>query len=381
MKNMNKNESFIKKEYGLTGLPFKTKIAIDLELQSWINREKEMESWNKILENAIKIPNSNFFAFIIGDYGLGKTLSLLKIVKEPIKKELYPIYFNMISEQKPKNPGLDFILRIIRQIDFDSLKVTKKDIEFIKSVFHDVGNVFEKILFPKDNNEKILAMAFIKGEIKPNQSQMKLMEVIKKIDDVDIAKEYLTGILHLIKISGFSTLVVAVDEFEYLFSLIPKPSQSIYLALFRGLYDFHVQIPEKLKNVIANMAFFFGISEDGMQRLNELENIEKSYGGPIRPLMRRIEDKIRLSALDKKYVRELIEKRLSLNRVKGMYEKEPLIPFTEDFVEYIFKLTAGKPAFIIERCDHVLEKGLVKRAPKLTAEFAIEVFKERGFTY
>jgi hypothetical protein len=235
--------------------------------------------------------------------------------------------------------------------------------------------------FSKNEDEKRIAVPFVRGEITATQRQLKLLEVVRKIDNVDLAKEYLIGILYFLKISGFSTLVVAVDEFEYLFSLVSKSDQSIYLALLRGLYDLPIQVPDKLKNRTANMVLFIGISESGMQRLTELENIEKSTGGPINPLMRRITDKVLLNPLKKDYVRKLIEKRLSLNRVKGMYEKEPLIPFTEDYVDYIYKITGGRPSDIIVRCDHVLDVGLERRISKLTAEFAKEVFKERGFSY
>jgi hypothetical protein len=380
---MDENESFMRKKYGLTRMPFKIRVATDLELQSWINREEELEKWKKILNDALKTPTSNFLVFIIGDYGMGKTLSLLKIERELAKKDekFYPIYLNLISEQKPKNPGLDFIFRIIRNIDFDKIKVTEENIDFIEDVFPDVGKVFRKVFFSKNEDEKRIAVPFVRGEITATQRQLKLLEVVRKIDNVDLAKEYLIGILYFLKISGFSTLVVAVDEFEYLFSLVSKSDQSIYLALLRGLYDLPIQVPDKLKNRTANMVLFIGISESGMQRLTELENIEKSTGGPINPLMRRITDKVLLNPLKKDYVRKLIEKRLSLNRVKGMYEKEPLIPFTEDYVDYIYKITGGRPSDIIVRCDHVLDVGLERRISKLTAEFAKEVFKERGFSY
>jgi len=380
---MNKNESFMRKEYGLVQMPFKTTIATDLELQSWVNREDELKKWKKILDDALKTPTSNFLVFIIGDYGMGKTLSLLKIERELAKKDekFYPIYLNLISEQKPKNPGLDFIFRIIRKIDFDKIRVTEKNIDFIEDVLPDVGNAFRKVFFPKNEDEKRIALAFVRGDIKVTQGYLKLLEVMRKIDEVDFAKEYLIGILYFLKVSGFFTLVVAVDEFEYLFSLVSKSNQSIYLALLRSLYDLPIQVPDKLKSKTANMVFFIGISEDGMQRLTDLENVEKSTGGPINPLMRRVTDKVRLNPLKKDYVRKLIEKRLSLNRVKGVYEKEPLIPFTEDYVDYIYKITGGRPSDIIVRCDHVLDAGLEQRVSKLTAEFAKEVFKEQGFTY
>jgi len=378
---VSKNRSFMKEEYGITGMPFKGKIATELELKTWVNREKELEKWRKVLNDANRASSSNFLVFIIGDYGMGKTLSLLKIVEEATKRGSYAIYLNLLSEQRPKNPGLDFVLRIIKGINFDDIKVARSNIAFIKDVSVELGNIFKRLFFPKDRYERKLAMAFVKGETKPTQSQLRSMDVVRKIDDVDIAKEYLAAVLYFLKASGFSTLVVAIDEFEYLFSLVPKPTQSIYLALFRRLFDFQVLVNEKLRGNIANIALFIGVSEDGMRRLIELEDVEKSTGGPIRPLMRRVADKVSLGPLEKNYVRQLIERRLSLNRVKGKYEKEPLIPFTEDFVDYINKLTAGRPSDIIERCDHVLDMGLERRVPRLTPEFAKEVFQERGYVY
>jgi hypothetical protein len=375
-------ESFMEKEYGLTGTPFKKKISTTLELQSWVNREEELKRWAKVLDDSVKNPNINFLVFIIGDYGMGKTLSLLKIVDEAKKnKMMYPVYLNFQSEQKPKNPGLDFLQRVFRAIDLKLIKVKRDGLSYLQKFFPEPATIFGTLFFSNDSATKQLCLAFLKGEIKPTQTQLKAMKVLRKIDDVEIAKEYLLAILYLLNLSGFSTVVLAIDEFEYLFSLVPKPSQNIYLALLRGLLDLHVQIPEGLQGKIANMVLFIGISEDGWRRLEELEKVETSTGGPIQPLMRRVSDKVTLNLLNKEYSQALIEKRLRLNRVKGVYEKDPLIPFTQDFVDYVFKLTKGRPADIIIRCDHVLDAGLERKVRRLDAEFARGVLKEKGFIY
>ena len=64
-----KDESFMRREYGLKGMPFKIRIATDLQLQAWVDREKELKRWSKILGDASKEAASNFLVFIIGDYG------------------------------------------------------------------------------------------------------------------------------------------------------------------------------------------------------------------------------------------------------------------------------------------------------------------------
>jgi hypothetical protein len=379
---MSQKKYFMEEEYGLKGSPFKRRIATELELQAWVDREEELKIWTKVLEDSVKNPHTNFVVFIIGDYGMGKTLSLFKIVDEAKKfKNVYPIYLNLLSEQRPKNPGLDFLQRIFRTIDFNSIKVKKDDLSYLQKLFPEPATIFETIFFGSDADDRKLCLTFLRGEIKPTQTQLREMKVLRKIDDVDIAKEYLVAILYLLNCSGFSTLVLAIDEFEYLFSLVPRPSQAIYLALLRGLADLHAKIYEDLQGKIANMTFFIGISEDGWRRLEVSEKIETSTGGPIQPLKRRVINVVRLNPLNKEYSQALIEKRLRLNRVKGVYEKDPLIPFTQDFVDYIFRLTGGRPHDIIVRCDHVLDAGLERRVQRLTAEFAREVFKEKGLTY
>lgn len=333
--------SFVTKEYGLgKGIPFKERIASDLQLKAWVNRDKEIERWNKIIENAVNSKNINFLSFVIGDYGMGKTLALLKVLEAAkLNNKLYAIYLNLISEQKPKNPGLDVLQRIFKEIDLSRLKVKVKDVALLKKTLPEIGIVLEKIIFGKDTEEKFLLTSFLCGEIKPSQAQLKKIGIIRKIENVEIAKEYLIGILYLLKMSGYFTLILSLDEFEYLFSLVTKSSQAIYLALLRGLFDLPAdpRISAEIKNNMANMVFFIATSEDGWRRLKDLEEKETSIGGPIVPLMRRVTDKINLKALSKNDTEKLIEKRLSLDRIKGRYQAEPLIPFNMEFVNYIFK--------------------------------------------
>jgi len=387
---MPKESNFLKDEYGLkTDKVFKSRSAKSVDLKAWVDREEELKEWEKVLKDSKRVEDSNFLVFIIGEYGMGKTLSLLKIREKAEEIGSFPVYINFKSEEKTTKPGLDFIQRIFKGVNFDNIKVKQKEFDLLREIFPDVGNVFQSILLKKQtdvwgNRYKIdearLGIAFLKGEITPNQSQLKQLGALRKINSVDIAKEYLIGFLYLLKLSGYSTLVVAVDEFEYLFSIVTSSQQSIYLAVLRELFDLGVIIPKDFKD-ISNIAFFIASSEDGWRRLIELEKKEKTTGGPIVPLRQRVSSSVILKKFNIKYTKDLIEKRLSYNRIKGKYEDKPLIPYTKDFVDYIFKQTSGTPRFIFERCDHVLDSGLEKRIPRLTAKFALEVFKERGYSY
>lgn len=403
---MDSNSKFLEEKYGLkktARIAFSDRTARKEQLEWWINREEEIETWNRIVKQSTSL-DKNYIVFIIGSYGRGKTLSLLKVTNEAEKyKEISPIYLNFKGEEKTR-PGLDFIFRIFKTIDFLKLVGEKNDeevknaIESIPDLFEEPKSILSKIYFDEIDQPKQkvsaqeaqlqkrrerseiskLALFFLKGEVKPTLTQLKQLEVIRKIDNIEIAKEYLAAILCFVKNLGYKTLLLAIDEFEYLFSLVPKSQRSIYIALLRGLYDFPLGIGIEKEN-IANLLFFIGMSEDGWDSLKELEKRETTIGGPTIPLLERVDAKTTLGTFDKIQTRELIILRLKYNRVTGKFEEKSLIPFTEDFVDYIYELTRGEPRAITVRCGQVLEAGLVERVDLLNKNFAQTILEERGF--
>jgi len=393
-------DNFLSEKYGLKETvigDFSRDKGGKEDLKFWTNREQELKDWQNILNKSIKI-NKNFIVFIIGSYGRGKTLSLLKVVDDAKKTSdnIFPVYLSFKGEEKSK-PGLDFIFRIFKSIDFDKLVENKDDskikesIDKIPECFNEMKNLLKVIYSDKikkqtfsfgdtspKSEETDIALYFLRGEIKPSTFQLKKLGIIRKIESIDIAKEYLAAILYFIRNLGYKSLLLAIDEFEYLFSLVSKSQYSIYLALLRGLYDF----PTGLKvssSEIANMVFFIAISEDGWDKLQEIEKKEISHGGPTRPLRRRVNLTTTLGKFDRDEAEGLIKKILSYNREKKKIEEDPLIPFTRDFVDYIYEITSGLPSAIKVRCAQVLDAGLADRAPLLTREYAQKVLDERGF--
>ncbi len=391
-------DKFLREKYGLKeGVieDFSRDSAEEEDLKFWTNREKEFNDWKAILEKSIKI-NKNFIVLIIGSYGRGKTLSLLKIKDEAEKnfeKSIFPVYLSFKGEEKSK-PGLDFIFRIFKSIDFDKLVRNRKDNEVLEAInkipknFDEPKNLLKAIYgyrkqlslqgpATKDKKSE-MALYFLRGEMKPTAAQLRELGIMRKIESIDIAKEYLATILCFMKNLGYKSLLLSIDEFEYLFSLVSKSQYSIYLALLRGLYDFPAGLDISSEK-LANMIFFIGISEDGWNKLQEIEKKEISEGGPTQPLMRRVDLKTTLLNFDRKDTEGLIEKVLSYNRITNKFETDPLIPFTKDFVDYIYELTGGLPSAVKVRCAQVLDAGIADRVPLLTREYAQKVLEERGF--
>jgi hypothetical protein len=376
-----KATGFLKREYGLSDNPFLDDTAKIEWLITWTDREQQVKQWERILSKAVT-SRKNFMVFIVGDYGRGKTQSLLKIYEDSKQfPEILAAFLNFKGEEKSK-PGLDFIWRIFKSIDFEYVKrragktKLQEGLRSLPPEFDEVKSILVQIFF--ENENKKLAQYFLRGQIKPTQAHLRKLGILRKIEDIDVAKEYLAGFLFFLKKLGFQSLLLAVDEFEYLFSLVSRSEHNIYLALLRGLYDFptglNIRIPI---GSLANMVFFIAVSEDGMRRLQEMEKQERSGGGPVQPLMDRIDDTILLGLFDRKVTEELVEKRLKFNRIEGKFEEEPLIPFTEDFVDFIYKKTNGELRGIITICGQVLDAGLEKGASRLDSEFAQKVLEER----
>ena len=378
---------------------FLKRIPAEQSLKWWVGREKDLKLWNKILNDSREL-NKSYIAFIIGSYGRGKTLSLYKIHEEAQKyPELFPISLNFLGEEKSTG-GLDFIFRIFRNINFDKLvqgkdtKTIKNAIENIPDEFSDSRNIliaiYEENLIkkwvidgtsqkdkssPKRTPNSQKALLFLQGDVKLSPTELKTLGIQRKIDKMDNAKKYLAGLLIFIKNIGYNSLVLTIDEFEYLFSLVPLNQRSTYIALLRGLYD----LPSELRidsNKIANLVFFIAVSEDGWITLKNLGDKEVSYGGPTVPFMDRVDLYSTLGTFNKKNTSELISVRLKWNREEGTHVDEPLIPFTDDFVEYIFKNSRGEPREIITQCGRVLDMGIAQRIPKLTKKFAQEVLEQ-----
>ena len=115
--------------YGLRESPFKQRSALWEQVETWVNREQEVKQWNKLLEDSISTPSANFLCLIVGDYGMGKSLSLFKIMDSAKSTgKHFSIYMNLVSEQKPTKPGLDFVLRIFRHMNFERIQLQNEEL-------------------------------------------------------------------------------------------------------------------------------------------------------------------------------------------------------------------------------------------------------------
>jgi type II secretory pathway predicted ATPase ExeA len=372
-------KSFIEKIYNLKQNPFANWVDPNVEMAG---RQKEKNRWTEIV-NRRKGAQTNVMCFIFGDYGFGKTLTLHKIIEQyKDEPEILPIIMKMLSEDKVSRFGVDFIKRIFRQVPreiFESFDF--KEIDFLSKYFPEPAKIFMNIVLKGEGG-----MDFLYGQRTFSSAEMsKSLGIKQKIDSTDIAKKYLLCFLYLLGGVSKKTLLVAVDETEYVFSQMSGASIASVFNTLRDLFDLQssLAVPDlsTFPNKPANMIFFFGISNGGWKQINDLSRRDQVVPSPVQPFLRRLEKPIELQPLNYDETKELIEKRLRTNRVSGDIDDEPLIPYDETFVEFIYKQSLGNPSEIVKFCDFALEDGLKDKIKMLDAKFAEKVFIDRGLIF
>jgi hypothetical protein len=310
----------------------------------------------------------------VGDYGFGKTLSLYKITQQYANDpEVLAIFMKMLSEDKVRSFGVDFIQRIFRRVPDEIFgRFTTQDIDSLGQVrvYREPAKIFERIVLGDDD-----AKFFLRGEISFTAIQLPKLGVRRQISRTDIAMDYLLGFLFLVKGTGYNTLLLAVDEVEYIFSQMRGANISLVSNTLRALSDLQdSESARQLPYQPANMIFFLAISPGGWRRLEDLGQRGQAEAGAFQAFKRRFAEIIELNPLNKAEARELIERRLRKNRVTGKYEDQPLIPYDESFVEYVFELSSGNPGDIVKYCYYALEAGLREKAKLLNRDFVKKVF-------
>jgi type II secretory pathway predicted ATPase ExeA len=74
-------------------------------------------------------------------------------------------------------------------------------------------------------------------------------------------------------------------------------------------------------------------------------------------------------------------RKLIVSRMSDVRSGEKLIPFTEDFVDYVFELTQGLPRKILEICATVLNEAANRGLKKIRKADARKILKDLLISY
>jgi hypothetical protein len=361
------DQNELRRFYHLKSNPFSSRVQIDTPMAG---RSEEQKTWDDILTNKAGARGCSL-NFIIGDYGMGKTHALYHIKRDCDDRDgMMSVIVKLLPEDEVKNFGMDFVRRIFKNLDVSvrkilaSLKKPRATSAFPEHV---------KIIQKYAADDAVAARILTGGKV--SARELTEAKIHTSMGNTETALEFLAVLLSMLHDAQIKSMVLCIDEAEYVFSQMTSRKAALVFNAMRAMYD----LPESPNlglglQPVANIIFFFAISTAGMDKLTKMEKVEQHQGGPIQPLLTRIERKISLARLTANETKNLVEAYLKTSRTTGEKLSSPLIPYTKDFIDYLFELTKGHPRSIIERCDYVIVAGIKDHIKEITKQYAREVF-------
>lgn len=361
------SDDMLKKLYHLSANPFTQRSNPSAPLAG---RALERRAWEDVIDSRTGQRGSSL-NFIVGDYGLGKTHSLFQIQRYCEKKvDVACVFLKLMLEDPVKNFAFDIIRRIFKYLPDDTrARIAKARNVVVRKEHLPHLNVITRYAAGTSPHYELLIGA------EPPPAELRRANIRRVPKTAEAMLEYLTVLLVLLHAVGIRTLVLLVDEAEYIFSQLSDKKSALVFNALRAMYDLPDDPNHGHGYATANIVFFFAISTSGHAQLHRLEKTESRQGGPIQPLLSRLNKTISLGFLSKSETKDFLEEYLRMDRVTGKKTTDPLIPYDDSFVEFLYEVTEGHPRRIVERCDYVLEEGLKDRTPVLTKKYAKQVLE------
>jgi len=343
-----------------------------------VDRKKLMDNFQRKLATVVA-SGSPQIVFLIGDYGLGKTYALLQL-KDRIKNSpdfsnlsaaVSIVYMKIVS---PKPPG-EYLTYMYSQIVTD----------LGRSFFEDLAQKYQKL--SETDQEKLeletmfsralksfkksdAAWSYLRG-LAISATDAKELEIRGRIARDSDAMAALFSLLRLLNKTGKKSLLILIDEFEYLLTAAGEKRATQIIMTFKDLYD---RITEQNGSSIANPVFLIA-SAPGAYR--ELPSLAGKVGmGGVYPFLSRVYDTLYLDPFSKEETHQLLETRLERRRI-GVKQRS-IFPFTKDYVSFIATRCKGNPRLILHYSAVVLDEANVKKLRGIGAKDAKKILDEHG---
>lgn len=326
-------------------------------------------TWSRIVERIDQSPqkSGNEIIVIRGDYGLGKSFTLAKVYELFSARREYfvPKPMSLLSPEQTSKFSVDWANRLYERIEQDQL------VKWAKHANHNWhGHISPKAddlfsaLLSKDVDEVVGAyQAFMNPKIQPRDGQ-----------------NLIFGLQFLLAKNGKRALLWLIDEFEYIL-VLGKAQLSRLSQSLRELYDRQTDFENEIPGETSKIIFVLATSPAGWERLeltaegsSKRAGLTGTAGVGVAPFHRRVSaaNIIDLDPLSKASTRKLIEIRMD-NRDKAMMPV--YIPFTSDFIDYIYQMSKGRPSQIIMLCDVIFLEASKRKLTEVDRECAKEILK------
>lgn len=329
---------------------------------------------------------------LLGQYGYGKTFILHKLSDVLDGKTKADVPFDPskvmscrinITPSEPKTKiGLAFVTSIFKNIGMSKLEEISKKMELkhFKLLDIEMKRVFNRF---REGTEKAKNAAFhwIIGESISEENKMLLMRT--GLNESDKALRFLTQFMVLLRRIGHHSLVVLVDEFEYVVTVYSPRKVNQMMHMFRHIYDEFAEFKKKGLS-LANLIFVIAITPTGWDDLTNLEKPTsipvKSGGAGVRPWLNRVRpirgrNVFELRPFNREETESLVIARLEKKRkeTEVPYKTFPFV--TPPFIDLLYEQTKGVPKDIIQLCDLIIGVALERGLSEINAENGKEILK------
>jgi hypothetical protein len=357
-----------------------------------VRRVGRDEEWKKLqqLVQAAAVSRSPITAVLLGTYGAGKSFMLWKLAESLEPKASHALAvgpMRLIDPEQKRDFIRSLILRLFQKgIDIDGklgplfagiqrerLKASSNILPFI-----------DLILAIRRPEAAAFARRVLGGNrlLKKEAEAADLAETVY-IKTADDALALLQAFQIILKAAGVSVLVMLVDEVEYVEAL-PRGQKSIVLDSLKHLWDQEVAFFSGHAEA-AQLLILLAATPDFWNRTREPLLAEAGRGESgvgITPFFARIRaaDVVEMPAeLGQREARQLIVNRMS--EVREGRRQEDIIPFTSEYVEYVYRLSQGVPRRIIEICGVVIEEAANRKVKEIDMKTAQKILRDLLISY
>lgn len=371
--------------YQLQRLPFELG-RYDVER---IGRDAEWDRLQQLVASTSQ-SRSPITGVLLGTYGAGKSFLLWQLGRSfaPAKNSHVLAFgpIRLVDPEQKKDYTKSLVLRLFRGIDNEHqlvpilAEVSKSKINAPSSI-----RPFIDLLMALAHPEhaQVARRVLTGGRALRKEAEQAGIVEAAQIKTNEDATALLQALQLLVRAAGITALVVLIDEVEYIGAL-PKSQQTAVLDSLKHLWDQEVDFfsrgadASQLLMLLAATPNFW--QQAKAQLLKEGERGQSGIGAT--PFFARIRqsDIIEMPAdLTDSEARHLIAWRM--NEVRPGKKKEDVIPFTEDYVEYVYQLSQGLPRQIIEICGVVLQEAAQRKLRSINAAEAKKILRELLISY
>lgn len=323
-----------------------------------------------------------------GDYGVGKTFFLMSVEKKirdgtffkERKTRALASYITAVFPQAPSQYIHYVYSQSMKRIGSERFRKMVEGLNKLKDKENSLQHLnrdFRNALLNFEENEEI-AWTYFSGEtISKNEAgKIKVGQSIK--NDEQSLTAFL-DFLAFLNIIDYQSLVLLIDEFEYLFAKGSKKGAQ-FLNTFRFLYDRALERFSSGED-IANPIFVPACTIFTWREISS-EAVNQALG--TKPFVDRSQDAITLQPFTAEETRKLMQGRLDKWRIdRSDTKRMGLFPFVDEKgdnnpFDYIAKVNDGLPRLILRNTATMLDRAYEKKYERIGLKEVKDLVRDLG---